>query len=95
MTCTDTDEVTDPCLNTNCEHSCVAAPSDVHTAMCLCPKGYDLSTDGVSCDEVNECLARNGGCQHGCENTPGSYQCSCRQGYKLADDGLTCEGVFN
>ena len=34
----------------------------------------------------------NGGCQHSCTNTPGSFRCSCEQGYRLLDDGLQCEG---
>ncbi len=85
----------DPCLITKCEHSCVVVPGDVLTARCLCPKGYDLSSDRVSCDEENECLTRNGGCQHFCTNIPGSYECSCIKGYKLADNGFACEGAFN
>ncbi|XP_064384783.1 multiple epidermal growth factor-like domains protein 6 [Halichondria panicea] len=87
----DADGTMDPCLITKCEHSCVVVPGDVLTARCLCPKGYDLSSDRVSCDEENECLARNGGCQHFCTNIPGSYECSCIKGYKLADNGFTCE----
>ena len=89
------DDTVDPCLIANCEHSCEVVPGDVDTARCLCPKGYDLSSNRVSCDEVNECLTRNGGCQDLCTNVPGSYECNCSKGYKLADNGLTCEGVFS
>ncbi|CDR10658.1 unnamed protein product, partial [Oncorhynchus mykiss] len=32
---------------------------------------------------VNECNKRNGGCDHECNNTMGSYHCSCRRGYML------------
>ena len=35
----------------------------------------------------------NGGCQHLCTNTPGSYRCSCDQGYRLLDDGIRCKGI--
>ncbi len=73
----------------------MVVPGDVDTARCACHKGYDLSSDMVSCEDVNECLTRNGGCQDFCTNTPGSCECSCARGYKLADNGFACEGVFN
>ena len=31
--------------------------------------------------DINECDINNGGCQHICTNTNGSYNCSCRSGY--------------
>lgn len=48
--------------------------------------------------DVNECekaiggLISNGGCQHKCNNTVGSFNCSCNDGFKLAEDLATCEG---
>ena len=39
---------------------------------------------------VNECLIRNGGCQHECIDTPTSHYCSCRPGYSLDSDHRTC-----
>ncbi|MCP3662876.1 MAG: hypothetical protein GY696_10325, partial [Gammaproteobacteria bacterium] len=36
--------------------------------------------------DIDECLSGNGGCQHNCDNTPGSYECSCLSGYKLEAD---------
>ncbi|CAH1238872.1 SCUBE3 [Branchiostoma lanceolatum] len=35
-------------------------------------------------DDVNECSSNNGGCDHYCDDTVGSYYCSCRPGYQLA-----------
>ena len=35
--------------------------------------------------DINECLDGNGGCEHNCTNTDGSYLCSCRNGYDLVD----------
>ncbi len=48
-----------------------------------------------TCTDINECSTNNGGCQHHCTNTDGSYVCSCNEGYKLTNDGYTCEGIYN
>ena len=42
--------------------------------------------------DKDECALANGGCQHTCTNTDGSYICSCYSGYQLKPDGLTCQG---
>ena len=42
--------------------------------------------------DVNECQASNGGCDHVCNNTVGSFQCSCNSGYILSADGFRCSG---
>ena len=42
--------------------------------------------------DKDECALANGGCQHTCTNTYGSYKCSCYSGYQLKPDGLTCQG---
>ena len=31
--------------------------------------------------DANECEINNGGCEHDCQNTLGSFFCSCRDGY--------------
>ena len=33
--------------------------------------------------DINECNVNNGGCEHTCTNTVGSYNCSCNTGYQL------------
>ena len=49
--------------------------------------------------DINECnemiggIVSNGGCQHRCSNTNGTYFCSCNDGYSLAVDGRACEGM--
>lgn len=41
--------------------------------------------------DVDECSKRNGGCDHECNNTMGSYRCSCHQGYVLVGRHM-CNG---
>ncbi|XP_055611221.1 tolloid-like protein 1 [Uranotaenia lowii] len=41
--------------------------------------------------DVDECAVNNGGCQHECKNTVGSYACSCRNGYTLHENGHDCK----
>lgn len=64
---------------------------------CLCSEGFRITSDGKSCEDVNECLLRNGHgpCQDVCKNTVGSYKCSCSglNGTRLAKDMHTCEDV--
>eukprot|EP00058_Branchiostoma_floridae_P023089 XP_002608579.1 hypothetical protein BRAFLDRAFT_128816 [Branchiostoma floridae] len=59
-----------------------------------CTAGYlcvrvDAGTAGSGphwreCNDINECLTNNGGCQHTCSNNDGSYTCSCNTGYSLS-----------
>lgn len=42
--------------------------------------------------DVNECEIGNGGCDHECTNSQGSFECTCRTGYLLAADNATCLG---
>uniref|UniRef100_A0A1A9WC30 Metalloendopeptidase n=1 Tax=Glossina brevipalpis TaxID=37001 RepID=A0A1A9WC30_9MUSC len=41
--------------------------------------------------DVDECSVNNGGCQHECRNTIGSYICSCHNGYSLHENGHDCK----
>ena len=41
--------------------------------------------------EINECNQGNGGCEHTCTNTAGSFYCSCNTGYQLS--GKHCSGI--
>ena len=45
--------------------------------------------------DVNECSINNGGCQHTCVNTDGSYECQCRSGYRLSSNGRNCIGTVD
>ena len=40
--------------------------------------------------DVDECDTDNGGCEHTCTNSVGSYTCSCNTGYTLDLDDEGC-----
>uniref|UniRef100_A0A665TWD5 Growth arrest-specific 6 n=1 Tax=Echeneis naucrates TaxID=173247 RepID=A0A665TWD5_ECHNA len=65
--------------------------------LCHCFTGWT----GARCEkDVDECSKKNGGCEHECNNTMGSYHCSCHQGYMLVgrqmcnDCPLLCNPVY-
>ena len=41
--------------------------------------------------EINECATKNGGCQHTCTNTAGSFTCTCDDGFELVNS-FGCSG---
>lgn len=42
--------------------------------------------------DIDECELHNGGCEHFCRNTIGSFECNCRKGFKLLTDERSCQG---
>ncbi|KAK7500671.1 hypothetical protein BaRGS_00008246, partial [Batillaria attramentaria] len=59
--------------------------------LCQCKAGYSVyPLSGKQCLDINECSFSNGGCDHECQNSPGSFTCACRPGYELHEDGRTC-----
>ena len=43
--------------------------------------------------DVDECKEGNGGCDHTCTNTEGSFECTCNDGYVNNEkDKTKCEG---
>lgn len=44
--------------------------------------------------DIDECQENNGGCDHFCRNTVGSFECSCQKGHKLLTDERTCQGQW-
>ena len=47
-----------------------------------------------SCTDANECNVLNGGCEHQCTNTVGSYECSCNAGFIRDSNGRNCTGKY-
>lgn len=58
---------------------------------CQCRRGYQLSSDGRTCVDVNECEKHI--CSQLCYNTVGSYRCECAANYTIAADKLTCKAA--
>ncbi|XP_071963390.1 uncharacterized protein [Antedon mediterranea] len=56
---------------------------------CECYSGYQ----GTQCSDIDECADNNGGCEHHCRNTAGSYYCECNTGYVLKANGRDCEAT--
>ena len=52
-----------------------------------------MSSDQLTCADLNECNQSNHSCLHRCVNTIGSYVCSCDAGHTLSDDGRTCDMI--
>jgi len=61
--------------------------------LCYCQvNGLPQPLNGTECEDSNECAVNNGGCEHVCQDTVGSYVCSCDPGYALSDNQFSCEG---
>lgn len=43
--------------------------------------------------DENECDWENGGCEHDCINTDGSFHCTCRENFQLDTDNKGCKGT--
>ena len=48
----------------------------------------------IHISDINECTGEyyNGGCDHTCTNSEGSYGCVCNAGYELAQNLMGCLG---
>ncbi|XP_019628173.1 PREDICTED: uncharacterized protein LOC109472761 isoform X2 [Branchiostoma belcheri] len=77
-------------LNGGCEQTCT---NTTGSFQCSCLVGFSLSSDGFTCDDVDECTNANGGCDQNCTNSIGSFLCSCETGYSLNADGFSCDDI--
>ncbi|XP_019849594.1 PREDICTED: IgGFc-binding protein-like [Amphimedon queenslandica] len=87
LICDDIDEC-DSSSTSNCSHFCNNTIGSYH---CTCMPGYELHSDGRSCNEIDECERLLDNCQQECMNTDGSFSCSCFDGFLLQDDGRSCK----
>ncbi|ETN59950.1 hypothetical protein AND_008443 [Anopheles darlingi] len=74
----------------DCSHEC---HNTAGSYRCSCPVGLTLSSDGKTCDDVDECLRETneleGVCgELECRNTYGSYKCVCPEGRELDEYGI-------
>uniref|UniRef100_A0A8C7PU39 Low density lipoprotein receptor-related protein 1Ab n=1 Tax=Oncorhynchus mykiss TaxID=8022 RepID=A0A8C7PU39_ONCMY len=75
------------CATHGCESNC----SVTHQGpKCYCKIGYEVSQDGKTCKDFNECSVY-GTCSQTCSNNEGSYTCSCVEGYLLQPDNRSCK----
>ncbi|NP_001103991.1 uncharacterized protein LOC563864 precursor [Danio rerio] len=69
------------CLTANpCQHQCYNL---MGSYICQCEVGFELASDSVSCQDINECEISNYICQFQCVNEPGAFHCACPEGYQL------------
>ncbi|XP_078664131.1 CUB and sushi domain-containing protein 3-like [Branchiostoma floridae x Branchiostoma belcheri] len=55
--------------------------------------GPNFYMDTIHFTYINECSVANGGCDHVCTNTMGTFHCSCVTGYTLDADGYSCSDI--
>ncbi|XP_053314536.1 latent-transforming growth factor beta-binding protein 1 isoform X2 [Spea bombifrons] len=60
---------------------------------CTCRTGFDATSDGKQCIDVDECQLGNLCLNGQCHNTEGSFMCSCNQGFQLAASRDQCEDI--
>lgn len=74
--------------NGPCKHTCGTSEGKI---VCSCFPGFTLMADGVSCEDINECVTDTHTCKRGehCVNSIGSFTClqqlDCQSGYELKD----------
>ncbi|XP_064613092.1 uncharacterized protein LOC135476878 [Liolophura sinensis] len=61
----------------------------VRPGVCSCRPGFS----GARCPDIIECNSGNGGCEHQCVNTVGSFRCQCNSGYGLLSNQRNCKPV--
>uniref|UniRef100_A0A8D0BVC0 Fibulin-1 n=1 Tax=Salvator merianae TaxID=96440 RepID=A0A8D0BVC0_SALMN len=88
-------------LNDRCRGGgpCTQQCRDTGTSvLCSCFMGYQLQSDGFTCEDINECITSTNVCGIGqiCINTAGSFRCqretSCGTGYELTENNL-CKDI--
>ena len=101
----------DECMESNGGHQHICDSSIGSGYSCSCYSVYVLMIDGLDCEgvaiflhhtifryvctDIYEFSNSNGGCQHNCTNTAGSYHCTCVDPawYTLSEDGHNCTDI--
>ncbi len=78
----------------DCDQICTTSSG---TPVCACTSGWTLNANGTRCDDVNECLVNNGGCDNTpkatCNNQVGAPNtCTCPAGY--SGNGVGASGCI-
>ncbi|KAB7495002.1 Collagen and calcium-binding EGF domain-containing protein 1 [Armadillidium nasatum] len=71
-------ETVDPCSHNFCEQKCSVYFGRV---ICTCFSGFIFSPEKPQKRDIDECEKGNGGCDHICENTLGSFRCKCKNDF--------------
>ncbi|XP_035248962.1 coagulation factor VII isoform X1 [Anguilla anguilla] len=80
----------DACKSSPCQNGATCL-DHVNSYTCICPSGFEGKDCGTADQSSLSCLYNNGGCEHFCNEGPGSpLQCSCAPSYYLAEDNSTC-----
>ncbi|XP_037552135.1 fibulin-1 [Nematolebias whitei] len=74
------------CVNTVGSYKC-------HSNTMTCPRGYRLSANGSSCEDVDECLIGKKCGNHICVNLEGTYRCECTTGYSFNTNSKLCQDI--
>ncbi|KAM4603448.1 EGF-containing fibulin-like extracellular matrix protein 1 isoform 1-T3 [Polymixia lowei] len=72
-----------------CQQRCY---NTVGSFMCQCEQGYQLASDQISCQDIDECSFSSYMCQWQCVNQHGGYVCACPEGYQLQGTRL-CQDI--
>ncbi|KAM9317356.1 thrombomodulin [Gastrophryne carolinensis] len=71
-----------PCDPNPCGQLCYPI-SDPPYFTCVCNEGYNLTVDGKTCIDIDDCVATPNLCEHHCTNTVGSFVCDCQPGFEF------------
>lgn len=88
-TCIDIDECA---FRKPCQHEC---RNTIGSYQCICPTGYQISSNGRTCKDIDECTVQGVQCgaNQMCFNTRGGYQCldtPCPASYQRGRNPGTC-----
>ncbi|XP_078580864.1 uncharacterized protein LOC144864548 [Branchiostoma floridae x Branchiostoma japonicum] len=72
---------------------CVSGYHLVGSSSATCQGDGTWTAPTPTCPDVDECATSNGGCEHICTNTDGSFHCSCDVGYSLSINSLSCNDI--